>query len=502
MSFNIAIDGPAGAGKSTIAKKIARELNFIYVDTGAMYRAVTLYLMRQKIPLEDKTGIREACHQIRIRIEYQNGEQQVILNDENVTGRLRTEEVGKMTSAFAANAHVRAALLDIQRDMASKENIVMDGRDIGTHVLPDAQLKIYLTASPDARAMRRYLELQKKGINCSLDIINKDIIQRDKQDMNREIAPLKKAEDAILVDSSNMDIDQVVAHITALYQDAKIIVAKTAGFCFGVKRAVEKVYQQVESSKSPIYTFGPIIHNEEVVKDLESKGVKVIHCMEELRKLKNGTVIIRSHGVPENVCRLIRENGLELIDATCPYVKKIHSIVKRESNAGSHILIIGNADHPEVEGIKGWCNAKVDVIGTNREAENFVMDCNTPLCIVSQTTFNYNKFNKLVEIISKKGYDILVLNTICNATEKRQTEARAIAAEVNGMIVIGGSHSSNTQRLFEICKEECENTYYIQTLDDLDVQELHSMSCVGITAGASTPNNIIEEVQKNVRNEF
>lgn len=282
----------------------------------------------------------------------------------------------------------------------------------------------------------------------------------------------------------------------------KVIVAKTAGFCFGVKRAVEKVYQQVESTKSPIYTFGPIIHNEEVVKDMEAKGVSVIHTLEELKALKEGTVIIRSHGVSEEVYEIIREKGLELVDATCPYVKKIHDIVKQKSSTGSDILIIGNANHPEVEGIKGWCKGKVHVIESVQEAEQFVMEPEKFLCIVSQTTFNYNKFNKLVEILSEKGYDILVLNTICNATEERQTEARGIAVSVDGMIVIGGSHSSNTRKLYEICKEECENTYYIQTLDDLDVQELHSMSCVGITAGASTPNNIIEEVQKNVRNEF
>ena len=159
-------------------------------------------------------------------------------------------------------------------------------------------------------------------------------------------------------------------------------------------------------------------------------------------------------------------------------------------------MIIGNANHPEVEGIRGWCVSKVTVIGTEEEAEEFEPNSDTGVCIVSQTTFNYKKFNKLVEILSKKRYDILVLNTICNATEERQQEARKIAADVDAMIVIGGRHSSNTQKLFEICKEECKNTYYIQTLEDLDVHSMQSMSCVGITAGASTPNNIIEEVHK------
>ena len=212
--------------------------------------------------------------------------------------------------------------------------------------------------------------------------------------------------------------------------------------------------------------------------------------------MESGTVIIRSHGVSREIQERIEARGLNLVDATCPFVKKIHKIVERESRKGAGIVIIGDAMHPEVEGIRGWCQGDVTVLQTEEEARNFTADSTKKLCLVSQTTFNYNKFHNLVEIISEKGYDIIVLNTICNATEERQTEARRIARESDGMIVIGGRHSSNTRKLFEICKNECENTYYIQTLDDLDVRQLHSMSCVGITAGASTPNNLIEEVLK------
>ena len=276
----------------------------------------------------------------------------------------------------------------------------------------------------------------------------------------------------------------------------KVRVAETAGFCFGVKRAVDKVYEQAEKAEGFIYTYGPIIHNEEVVKDLTARGVKVIGSKEELDGLESGTVIIRSHGVSREIQERIEARGLNLVDATCPFVKKIHKIVERESRKGAGIVIIGDAIHPEVEGIRGWCQGDVTVLQTEEEARNFTADSTKKLCLVSQTTFNYNKFHNLVEIISEKGYDIIVLNTICNATEERQTEARRIARESDGMIVIGGRHSSNTRKLFEICKNECENTYYIQTLDDLDVRQLHSMSCVGITAGASTPNNLIEEVLK------
>lgn len=278
--------------------------------------------------------------------------------------------------------------------------------------------------------------------------------------------------------------------------------AKSAGFCFGVKRAVEKVYEVAGEKQAGVYTCGPIIHNEEVVGDLEKKGVSVLNSEEELKALAEGTVIIRSHGVPRKIYELLQEKGLDYVDVTCPFVLKIHRIVERESRAGRHIVIIGNKDHPEVEGIRGWCEGPSTVIKTREEAENFLREGHENVCIVSQTTFNYKNFQELVEILAKKRYDRLVLNTICNATNERQAEAAEIAKTVDAMIVIGGKHSSNTQKLFEICKGVCKNTYYIQTLADLDSDSFRSIQCVGITAGASTPNKIIEEVSKHVRIKF
>ncbi len=284
-------------------------------------------------------------------------------------------------------------------------------------------------------------------------------------------------------------------------KERDIIVAKTAGFCFGVKRAVDTVYEQIESGATDIYTYGPIIHNEEVVNDLASKGVKVLNDINELKALDSGTVIIRSHGVEKHIYDVIEEKGLKLVDATCPFVKKIHKIVHERSLEGYEIIIIGNAKHPEVEGIKGWCQGPVTIINSEEEAISYEPKNGEKVCLVSQTTFNYNKFNKLVEIIGKKVYNVVIVNTICNATNERQVEARKIATEVDSMIVIGGKTSSNTQKLFEICSEECENTYYIQTAEDLTDVTLVTGS-VGITAGASTPKNIIEEVQANVRFKF
>jgi len=284
----------------------------------------------------------------------------------------------------------------------------------------------------------------------------------------------------------------------------EIIVAKSAGFCFGVKKAVEAVYKQIEyhPEHPAIYTYGPLIHNEEVVRDLEKKGVRVLNCEEELKSLTEGIVVLRSHGVEKRIYDILEERKIDLVDATCPFVKKIHRIVEQKSSEGYQIVVIGNNGHPEVEGIKGWCIKTPVIIENEEQATAFEAKKEKKVCIVSQTTFNYTKFKDLVEIISKKGYDMIVHNTICNATEERQTEAKQIASEVDAMIVIGGKSSSNTQKLFEICKKECKNTYYIQTLVDLDLDVLKSISRVGITAGASTPNNIIEEVHTNVRIKF
>ena len=280
-------------------------------------------------------------------------------------------------------------------------------------------------------------------------------------------------------------------------KEAEVILARSAGFCFGGHRAVDTVYER--TGMENVYTYGPIIHNDEVVKDLESKGVKAISDVAQLDGNDNATVIIRSHGVSKNVYESIKTKNYEVVDATCPFVLKIHRIVEQESKAGKQIVIIGNEKHPEVEGIKGWSVSPVYIVDSIEKAQNLELDRAKEVVVVSQTTFNYNKFQELVEIINKKSYNITIKNTICNATEERQTEARDIARKVSAMIVIGDKSSSNTRKLYEICKGECEDTFYIQTLRDLNLNDLRFIDSIGITAGASTPNNIIEEVYTNVR---
>ncbi|MBR4580930.1 MAG: 4-hydroxy-3-methylbut-2-enyl diphosphate reductase [Lachnospiraceae bacterium] len=282
----------------------------------------------------------------------------------------------------------------------------------------------------------------------------------------------------------------------------EVRIAKTAGFCFGVERAVNSVYEQIEKG-GKIYTYGPIIHNESVVEDLEKKGVKVIHSPEELKGVTEGTVIIRSHGVEKEIYEILEKQGISYVDATCPFVKKIHKIVEKASSEGDGIIIVGNPAHPEVEGICSYAGEKCYVVESVEEAEGLNLPKDTKYTIVSQTTFNSTKFKDIVDIFDKKGYYSSVVNTICNATAERQTEAKTIAAEVDAMLVIGGSHSSNSRKLFEICSKECDLTFFIQTKDDLNSVKLpDSVELVGITAGASTPKNIIEEVQKHVRTDF
>ncbi|MCI9144328.1 MAG: 4-hydroxy-3-methylbut-2-enyl diphosphate reductase, partial [Lachnospiraceae bacterium] len=288
----------------------------------------------------------------------------------------------------------------------------------------------------------------------------------------------------------------------------EVRLAECIGFCFGVKRAVDTVYEQIKTGKT-IYTYGPVVNNEEVVKDLTRRGVRVLETKEDLTRLleeigksgdsgeENGDckVIIRAHGVPEEIFRLLEEKNVECVDATCPFVRRIQKKAEEESRKGNHVVIVGNGGHPEVEGIVGWCKGDVTVLKNEREAEDFIPPKDKNICVVAQTTFNYNNFHGIVEILEKKGYNGSVVNTICNATEERQRSARALAAEADVMIVIGGRHSSNTRRLYEICSEECANTYFIQTLEDLCLELPETARLVGITAGASTPNKLIEEVQ-------
>ena len=285
-----------------------------------------------------------------------------------------------------------------------------------------------------------------------------------------------------------------------------IRLAKTAGFCFGVRRAVDTVIRLTEEGKGPVYTFGPIIHNETVVNDLAARGVVTLTGIEDLQSVTEGAVVIRSHGVPREIHEAMRKREEEtggkvrITDATCPFVKKIHGIVEKAGLEGRHVLICGDREHPEVKGITGWCTGPVSVIASLEEAKQIIDTLPKALCIVAQTTFDYKKFKSIIAFFGDFGYNSndSVVNTICNATEERQTEARLLAGECDAMVVIGSENSSNTRKLYEICKAVCPSTFYVQSADYPDYKAFKSFRCIGITAGASTPSTIIEEVQNRM----
>ncbi len=293
----------------------------------------------------------------------------------------------------------------------------------------------------------------------------------------------------------------------------EVILAKTAGFCFGVKRAVDLTYEQVRKAKDEgkkVYTLGHIIHNESVVSDLEKQGVTTIVDDSMIDEIFSGmsdeeradcVVVTRSHGIGKTVSDRLHAFKLAVVDATCPFVKKIHDIVEEESGEGKTVVIVGDATHPEVKGIIDWCKGPYFVISSAEEAQSLPIDRTKEFALVSQTTFHTKKYQDIVDFFHANDYNVKMYKTICNATEERQREARSLASGVDTMIVIGGKHSSNSRKLYEICAECCEHTCFIQTLVDLDFTVIESAKRVGITAGASTPNHIIKEVQNSMAEE-
>lgn len=275
----------------------------------------------------------------------------------------------------------------------------------------------------------------------------------------------------------------------------KVHLAENAGFCFGVKRALDMVTEEISEAGGQIYTYGPIIHNEQVVSEFREKGVYPIDEDEDLSELPPGSIIIRSHGVGKEVMDDLILNGFLIIDATCPFVTKIQKTVEDYSKQGYKVVILGDPNHPEVKGIIGWINGNdYEIVENEEQAKSLKAKEGQKIILVAQTTFSHKKFKELVEIIKKKEYYVLALNTICSATETRQTEAVEIARKVDAMFVIGGKNSSNSRKLFEVCKEVCDDTYFIQSSADIDPSVLQSVYNVGITAGASTPEKIIKEV--------
>ncbi len=282
-------------------------------------------------------------------------------------------------------------------------------------------------------------------------------------------------------------------------KSVQVTVAKTAGFCFGVERAVQFAEEMVRGQDAPVYSFGPVVHNESVVQELESKGLRVIRDETELSELPAGKILIRAHGISKSLEERLKAGSFEIIDATCPFVKKIHRTVEKASLEGQNILIVGDPNHPEVQGIVGWCSGPCFVIQDESEIPGIPFEKRDPMTVVVQTTFQVKKFQIILEILLGLEYNATIASTICSATRERQEEAERLASVSDAMIVIGSASSSNSQKLYEICKKQCDLTYFIQSAEDVESRWFRNVKCVGITAGASTPRKIIEEVQNYVR---
>ncbi|WIV10949.1 bifunctional 4-hydroxy-3-methylbut-2-enyl diphosphate reductase/30S ribosomal protein S1 [Proteiniborus sp. MB09-C3] len=275
----------------------------------------------------------------------------------------------------------------------------------------------------------------------------------------------------------------------------KIIIAENSGFCFGVSKAIETTKKILSENTTKTYSLGPLIHNNHVIEQLKQEGLDII---ENIQEADNSKVIIRSHGVPLHVYDTAKEKNIELVDCTCPFVRKIQNKVKKFNALGYQIVIIGNAKHPEVVGINGWCDNSAIIINNEEDIE--VMLNYDKICIVAQTTFYEGNFNRLAELVSLKGNEVKIFNTICNATQLRQKSCEEISKISDAMVVIGGYHSSNTQKLVEISRKFCNNTFHIETADQLPISELKKFNTVGLTAGASTPSWIIKEVYDKMSN--
>lgn len=271
----------------------------------------------------------------------------------------------------------------------------------------------------------------------------------------------------------------------------KVKIANNAGFCFGVKRAMNMAWHELEERENGIYALGPLIHNKQAVSKYEDRGLKTVNDLNDIPS--NESVIIRSHGVGEGIYIQSKDKDINVIDTTCPFVKKIHNIAKEYSTNDYKIIVIGDKNHPEVIGINGWCNEDAIIIKTLDEVDELNLDDNEKYCVVSQTTINLDLYNSIVEKLSKKLNNIVFKNTICSATKERQYSAKELSKEVDCMVVIGGKHSSNTQKLVNICSDIVP-TFAVETKDELDINELKKFDTIGVTAGASTPDWIITEV--------
>jgi 4-hydroxy-3-methylbut-2-enyl diphosphate reductase len=499
MGKVVAIDGPSGAGKSTIAKRLAENLGFTYLDTGALYRATALGLIRANIPENASDDEIEKALEF-IHIEYKNGI--VYLNSQDVEGEIRTTEMGHLSSVFSAKRAVRDFLLPVQQHAAVDDNLVAEGRDMTTVVFPNAWEKVYLDAATEARALRRFKQLKKKGIEIDMETATADVVDRDERDSSRDIAPLRKADDAFVIDSSTMEVSDVIESILDNLKNnddavPQIITAKHAGFCFGVRRAVEMAFELAEKNPDGnVVTLGPIIHNPQVVNKLKEAHVSPVDSIDDMDKDKIEMVLVRTHGIPEEDMQRLQDDGYEVIDATCPFVKKAQQYAQLLKKEGYKVVVLGDKEHPEVKGIMSYAGDEAVVV---KDADEYP-PLKGRVGIIVQTTKETETLKKILPIAIEHAKELKVYNTICSSTSLRQRETGEMADIVDLMLIVGGKNSANTTRLAKYCTQHGVTTYHIETSDELQPQWFEGVNRVGITAGASTPDWIINEIKQNIKN--
>lgn len=508
MKISIAIDGPASSGKSSIANCISERFNFEYINTGLLYRLVTYVSLNENIDFDkDEDLLIEKLKKSKIEIHSDY----VIFNGKILNLELRSQEIDSNVSFVAKKIKVRNLVNEILRNIVFEKSVIMDGRDIGTEVLKDADLKFFITADNEVRAKRRYDELVRNGLDVEYDKVLNEIEKRDNIDYNRSESPLKKANDAKIIDTSDMSFSESVDEVSKVIVEymipkmklKRVRVAENNGFCHGVLRAVNELDKVVESEKCKnVSTLGEIIHNKEVIRYFSKKNVNIVQ-KDDLDKLKfdEDILVVRAHGIPRDIENVLIDKNVEYVDATCGKVKLIHKKVKDYYEQGYDIVIVGNKNHPEIMGANSYCdyNAKF-FFGDKLEGEI----SSDKVCVLSQTTEKYENFEKAIDLVSQKCKDVVSLNTICDATYLRQRDATELAKNVDYMIIVGDKLSSNSNKLYEVSKKYCEKSIIIERASDLDKEILKDISIngydVGITSGASTPDWIMKEVILMIEN--
>lgn len=508
MKISIAIDGPAGSGKSSIANCLAERFKFKYVNTGLLYRLATYISVKENLDVEnDEAKLLDILENSSISIysDY------VIFNGEILNIELKNHDIDSKVSRIASSNKIRQSVNKILRSIDSENGIIMDGRDICTEVLKDADLKFFVTADANVRARRRYNELIENGFKVQYDKILNEIEKRDYIDYNRSESPLKRTNDAKVIDTSDISFSESVDEISKIIVDyaiprmkfRRVRVAENNGFCHGVLRAVSELDKVVRQEKSKnISTLGEIIHNKEVIRYFHRKNVNIAQ-KEDLDNLKSNDdiLVVRAHGIPRDVEDTLIGKKIEYVDATCGKVKLIHKRVKNYYDEGYDIVIVGNKNHPEIIGANSYCDYNAKFFFEGKFDGEVTSD---KVCVLSQTTEKYENFEKAVELVGEKYKDIVSLNTICDATYLRQRDAAELAKNVDYMIIVGDRLSSNSNKLYEVSKKYCEKSVIIERASDLSSNVLEDIIVndysVGITSGASTPDWIMKEVILMIEN--